>query len=281
MQQQLEMWTERSKTPCQYVPLLFCFLCWKAECDINGEILSFWHTCLSHLGPAAVNSQPKLRHRRSSSRRSRSWRCTCRQKKGARASRALSTLSSMHCAVSNRWKVRLALCALFSSVCSCCMTDVILTYILKINFYLTCSLIHIFLVAANEEYYQMLMINDSQPPGFDVTSYTIEEINSITSEYTLKNTVSTTALYLILKNKQLNQSYAWMVKTNVINDNKVMEMSKLPISDTCYIANWLAISCYYRKQLLVIFFLWDILWFTVKYCQCFSTLFRSLYHESY
>lgn len=43
-------------------------------------------------------------------------------------------------------------------------------------------------VKANEEYYQMLMINDSQPPGFDVSSYTIEEINSITSEYTLKNT---------------------------------------------------------------------------------------------
>lgn len=46
-------------------------------------------------------------------------------------------------------------------------------------------------LAANEEYYQMLMINDSQPPGFDVSSYTIEEINSITSEYTMKNTVST------------------------------------------------------------------------------------------
>ncbi|XP_011481351.2 period circadian protein homolog 2 [Oryzias latipes] len=43
-------------------------------------------------------------------------------------------------------------------------------------------------VKANEEYYQMLMINDSQPPGFDVSSYTIEEINTITSEYTLKNT---------------------------------------------------------------------------------------------
>ncbi|MEQ2168687.1 hypothetical protein GOODEAATRI_017383 [Goodea atripinnis] len=48
-------------------------------------------------------------------------------------------------------------------------------------------------VKANEEYYQMLMINDSQPPGFDVSSYTIEEINTITSEYTLKNTVSMTA----------------------------------------------------------------------------------------
>ncbi|KAM6933739.1 period circadian protein homolog 2-like [Xenentodon cancila] len=43
-------------------------------------------------------------------------------------------------------------------------------------------------VKANEEYYQMLMINDSQPSGFDVSSYTIEEINTITSEYTLKNT---------------------------------------------------------------------------------------------
>ncbi|XP_052404132.1 period circadian protein homolog 2-like isoform X1 [Carassius gibelio] len=42
-------------------------------------------------------------------------------------------------------------------------------------------------VEANEEYYQLLMINDSQPSGFDVSSYTIEEIDSITSEYTLKN----------------------------------------------------------------------------------------------
>ncbi|KAF7692586.1 period circadian protein homolog 2 isoform X1 [Silurus meridionalis] len=43
-------------------------------------------------------------------------------------------------------------------------------------------------VEANEEYYQMLMSNDSQPSGLDVSSYTIEEIDSITSEYTLKNT---------------------------------------------------------------------------------------------
>lgn len=53
--------------------------------------------------------------------------------------------------------------------------------------------------AANEEYYQMLMTNDSQPPGFDVSSYTIEEINRITSEYTLKNTVSTSNLHLTVK----------------------------------------------------------------------------------
>ncbi|KAK6296137.1 hypothetical protein J4Q44_G00338500 [Coregonus suidteri] len=39
-------------------------------------------------------------------------------------------------------------------------------------------------VKANDEYYQMLMINDSQPPGLDVPSF----INSITSEYTNKNT---------------------------------------------------------------------------------------------
>ncbi|XP_071781201.1 period circadian protein homolog 2 isoform X6 [Centroberyx gerrardi] len=42
-------------------------------------------------------------------------------------------------------------------------------------------------VEANEEYYQLLMTNDSQPSGLDVSSYTIEEIDSITSEYTLKN----------------------------------------------------------------------------------------------
>ncbi|KAM4728951.1 period circadian protein homolog 2 isoform 2-T3 [Anableps anableps] len=42
-------------------------------------------------------------------------------------------------------------------------------------------------VEANEEYYQLMMINDSHPFGLDVSSYTIEEIDSITSEYTLKN----------------------------------------------------------------------------------------------
>uniref|UniRef100_A0A673HAR3 Period circadian protein homolog 2 n=1 Tax=Sinocyclocheilus rhinocerous TaxID=307959 RepID=A0A673HAR3_9TELE len=49
-------------------------------------------------------------------------------------------------------------------------------------------------VKANEEYYQMLMINDSQPSGLDVSSYTIEEINSITLEYTLKNAVIAVSL---------------------------------------------------------------------------------------
>ncbi|XP_010882302.3 period circadian protein homolog 2 isoform X1 [Esox lucius] len=42
-------------------------------------------------------------------------------------------------------------------------------------------------VEANEEYYQLLMTNDSQPSGLEVSSYTIEEIDRITSEYTLKN----------------------------------------------------------------------------------------------
>ncbi|XP_029688190.1 period circadian protein homolog 2-like isoform X3 [Takifugu rubripes] len=42
-------------------------------------------------------------------------------------------------------------------------------------------------VEANEEYFQLQRINDSHPSGLDVSSYTIEEIDSITSEYTLKN----------------------------------------------------------------------------------------------
>lgn len=42
-------------------------------------------------------------------------------------------------------------------------------------------------VEANEEYYQLMMTNDSHPSGLDVSSYTIEEIDRITSEYTLKN----------------------------------------------------------------------------------------------
>lgn len=46
------------------------------------------------------------------------------------------------------------------------------------------------LLAANEEYFQLLRINDSQPSGLAVSSYSIQEIASITSEYTLKNAVS-------------------------------------------------------------------------------------------
>lgn len=72
------------------------------------DLVILTHVYLSHAHPAAVNSQPKLRHRRSCSRPSRTWRCTCRRKRGARESPAPSTRSSMRCDVSNRWKVRLA-----------------------------------------------------------------------------------------------------------------------------------------------------------------------------
>ncbi|XP_038271231.1 period circadian protein homolog 2 isoform X2 [Dermochelys coriacea] len=41
-------------------------------------------------------------------------------------------------------------------------------------------------VKANEEYYQ-LMINESHPSGLDVSSYTVEEVENITSEYIMKN----------------------------------------------------------------------------------------------
>lgn len=54
-------------------------------------------------------------------------------------------------------------------------------------------------LAANEEYYQLLMINDSQPSGLDVSSYTIEDIDSITSEYTLKNNVSYWIMFKIIQ----------------------------------------------------------------------------------
>ncbi|XP_074859899.1 period circadian protein homolog 2 [Carettochelys insculpta] len=42
-------------------------------------------------------------------------------------------------------------------------------------------------VKANEEYYQLLMINESHPSGIDVPSYTVEEVENITSEYIMKN----------------------------------------------------------------------------------------------
>ncbi|XP_064373013.1 period circadian protein homolog 2 [Dromaius novaehollandiae] len=42
-------------------------------------------------------------------------------------------------------------------------------------------------VKANEEYYQLLMINETQPSGLNVSSYTVEEVENITSEYIMKN----------------------------------------------------------------------------------------------
>ncbi|XP_067395029.1 period circadian protein homolog 2 isoform X2 [Emydura macquarii macquarii] len=42
-------------------------------------------------------------------------------------------------------------------------------------------------VKANEEYYQLLMNNESHPFGFDVSSYTVEEVENITLEYIMKN----------------------------------------------------------------------------------------------
>ncbi|XP_069072364.1 period circadian protein homolog 1 isoform X2 [Pleurodeles waltl] len=42
-------------------------------------------------------------------------------------------------------------------------------------------------VRANQEYYQQWTVDDSQPCCLDMSSYTIEELENITSEYTLKN----------------------------------------------------------------------------------------------
>ncbi|KAM5172549.1 period circadian protein homolog 1 isoform 2-T3 [Mantella aurantiaca] len=42
-------------------------------------------------------------------------------------------------------------------------------------------------VRANQEYYQQWTIDESQPCSLDMTSFTIEEVESVTSEYTLKN----------------------------------------------------------------------------------------------
>lgn len=43
---------------------------------------------------------------------------------------------------------------------------------------------------ANEEYYQLLMSSESQPCSVDVPSYTMEQVEGITSEYIVKNVVS-------------------------------------------------------------------------------------------
>lgn len=62
----------------------------------------------------------------------------------------------------------------------------------------------------------MLMSNDSHPSGLDVASYTIEEIDSITSEYTLKNTVS--CFYSFI-----HSPYYVFVVTKMVNLNLLLK----------------------------------------------------------
>ena len=45
-------------------------------------------------------------------------------------------------------------------------------------------------LTANEEYYQLLMSSESQPCSVDVPSYTMQQVEGITSEYIVKNAVS-------------------------------------------------------------------------------------------
>ncbi|KAL8187728.1 UNVERIFIED_CONTAM: hypothetical protein K2H54_054697 [Gekko kuhli] len=43
---------------------------------------------------------------------------------------------------------------------------------------------------ANEEYYQMMMINETYPCNLDILSYTVEEVDNITTEYIMKNAIA-------------------------------------------------------------------------------------------
>lgn len=53
--------------------------------------------------------------------------------------------------------------------------------------------------AANEEYYQLLMSSEKHSCGPDVPSYTIEEIQSATSEVIMKSTVSVSCWGVLLR----------------------------------------------------------------------------------
>lgn len=52
-------------------------------------------------------------------------------------------------------------------------------HFLVVSFYLT----------ANKEYYHQWSVEDCQGCSLDLSAFTIEELDNITSEYTLKNTV--------------------------------------------------------------------------------------------
>lgn len=45
-------------------------------------------------------------------------------------------------------------------------------------------------VQANQEYYQQWSLEEGEPCAMDMSTYTLEELEHITSEYTLRNQVS-------------------------------------------------------------------------------------------
>lgn len=62
-------------------------------------------------------------------------------------------------------------------------------------------------LVANEEYYQLLMSSESQPCSMDVPSYTMEQVEGITSEYIVKNAVSDLTGHEFSLNKIKSQSW--------------------------------------------------------------------------
>lgn len=149
-----------------------------------------------------VKSLPKPRPRRRWLKHWRSWSFIYPLRRDIITSPPRWTPSSTLCDVSNKWKVKWFF-LFFCPVCSrrppltrfipmfwCLCAHTRLSSFVKAKmFLLPISFKKSQCLTANEEYYQLLMINDSQPSGLDVSSYTIEEIDSITSEYTLKNNV--------------------------------------------------------------------------------------------
>lgn len=151
----------------------------------------------------AVRSLPKPRPRRRWLELWKRWSFTCPLRRGTVISPARWAPWSTLCAAWNKWKVKSSNLSLrfFCFGRHCWYWWIYSRRRSKLFFFSFFFFLLIenvpsvnknpsLFLPANEEYYQLLMINEGQPPGLGVSSYTIEEIDSITSEYTLKNNVS-------------------------------------------------------------------------------------------
>ncbi|XP_031224291.1 period circadian protein homolog 2 [Mastomys coucha] len=82
-------------------------------------------------------------------------------------------------------------------------------------------------VKANEEYYQLLMSSESQPCSVDVPSYTVEQVEGITSEYIVKNADMFAAAVSLVSGKTLyisNQvASIFRCKKDAFSDAKFVE----------------------------------------------------------
>lgn len=141
---------------------------------------------------AAATSRRGSRPRRTWWRPSRSWSSAYRASARPRVTSALWTHSNTLSSVSNKSEVRGRLCLHLSGITLQALVLVFCSMWLYLHIYVNTHTLTVLCLTfpANKEYYHQWSVEECHGCSLDLSAFTIEELDNITSEYTLKNTVS-------------------------------------------------------------------------------------------